>query len=64
MFNRNVLVTNVIVALGANAITVLEPTLPAVLDGTIVTRRHLPPMRWLAYQPRARLQQSSTRRPL
>ncbi|ELR20496.1 permease (Major facilitator superfamily) protein, putative [Acanthamoeba castellanii str. Neff] len=32
MFNRNVLVTNVIVALGANAITVLEPTLPAVLD--------------------------------
>ena len=35
MFNRNVLVTNVIVALGASALTVLEPTLPAVLDGTI-----------------------------
>lgn len=32
MFNRNVLVTN---ALGASALTVLEPTLPAVLDGTI-----------------------------
>jgi hypothetical protein len=43
MFNRNVLVTNVIVALGANAITVLEPTLPAVLDGTIDASSPSPP---------------------
>lgn len=35
LLNRNVFVTNIIVTLGANTLTVLEPTLPAYLHGNL-----------------------------